>query len=112
MALLDDIENLGSQVGASVLRGDTGAVTFESAINAGFPFTLKPLASSEPGGISDIIGKILKPKFTVTTPLGPVTVAPYGEPPTAPWVGILGLLTLSAVLGLGVYGAVKLIAGR
>ncbi len=98
MAVFDFLEHTLEDVGS----GELGKTSFQSSL---FSFTINPLdQTAESSGLGNLMGKLVRPKITIKTPAGDVTVAPYGEPPAFPWLGV--------VVAVGIVGGVVLIAWK
>jgi hypothetical protein len=63
-----------------------------------------PSASAKQEGLAGVVGRLLKPAVTIHTPYGDQVFAPYGEPD-----GDAGRLIAAIVLGLAVFGALKVL---
>lgn len=61
--------------------------------------------NAEPGDQGWLV-RLVKPKLTIETALGPFEYAPAGEPGPSRW-GLV-VVALLVVAGLAVYGAIKL----
>ena len=100
MGFLDRIASLaGGAIG--------GAVTIESAI---LPPIRIPVGDSAAGPPSLLLS-LVRPRVTVQLPTGPYSIAPAGDPPALPWLGLAVAAGGAGVLALAVYGAVRLVRG-
>ena len=97
MGLLDFVSS-----GPGLAVGD---LTVESAILPPIVVAL-PLAGGGGGGGEGrpLWLRVLRPRFTVETIAGPVTIEPAGSPPAFPWVGLAAAVGAVAVLWLAAYG--------
>lgn len=62
--------------------------------------TALPDVTIDPNGPSSWIAQVLKPKITAQTAVGPVILAPYGDPGPTKFPGLLAGAVIGLLIGI------------